>query len=66
MNPADYDRLLIAGPFDWNGLWLAATGGWYAGMMGYVLIWIAASLTLITGWDYFRKALPFLRDGAER
>lgn len=29
---------------------------------GLALIWIAAILTAITGWDYFRKALPFLRD----
>ncbi len=26
-----------------------------------MLLWIAAALTLITGWDYFRKALPYLR-----
>ena len=30
---------------------------------GLVLIWLAAALTAITGWDYFRKALPYLRDG---
>ncbi|PLL14409.1 CDP-diacylglycerol--glycerol-3-phosphate 3-phosphatidyltransferase [Tabrizicola sp. TH137] len=35
----------------------------YATMVGLVLIWVAAVLTLITGWDYFRKSLPFLRDG---
>lgn len=29
---------------------------------GLVLIWIAAVLTVITGWDYFRKALPYLKD----
>ncbi len=29
---------------------------------GLVLIWIAAALTLLTGWDYFRKSLPFLKD----
>ena len=34
-----------------------------ANHMGIALIWIAAILTAITGWDYFRKALPFLRDG---
>lgn len=28
-----------------------------------VLLWLAAGLTLVTGWDYFRKALPFLEDG---
>lgn len=30
--------------------------------VGLVLIWIAAILTAITGWDYFHKSLPFLRD----
>ena len=29
---------------------------------GLALIWIAAGLTLITGGDYLRKALPYLRD----
>lgn len=33
-----------------------------AGDAGLVLIWIAAVLTAITGWEYFRKALPFLKD----
>ncbi|GGE58785.1 CDP-diacylglycerol--glycerol-3-phosphate 3-phosphatidyltransferase [Actibacterium pelagium] len=41
----------------------------YRGMIaseqgGILLLWIAAALTLITGWDYFRKSLPFLRDDA--
>ncbi len=39
----------------------------YYGMMissfaGIILLWLAAVLTLITGFDYFRKALPYLRD----
>lgn len=29
---------------------------------GRALLWVAAVLTLITGWDYFRKSLPFLRE----
>lgn len=29
---------------------------------GLLLIWVAAVLTAVTGWDYFRKALPLLRD----
>ena len=37
-------------------------GGRYAGLAGLALIWLAAALTLLTGADYFRKALPFLRD----
>lgn len=33
-----------------------------AGDVGLVLMWIAAALTAMTGLDYFRKSLPFLRD----
>lgn len=33
-----------------------------ANHVGLALIWVAAVLTAVTGWDYFRKALPFLRD----
>lgn len=29
---------------------------------GLFLLWIAAGLTLVTGWDYFRKAMPYLRE----
>ncbi len=36
----------------------------FANLLGFVLIWIAAILTAITGWEYFRKARPFLRDDA--
>lgn len=34
----------------------------WSGQIGLVLLWVAAGLTLLTGWDYFRKALPFLKD----
>ncbi|MWD26633.1 CDP-diacylglycerol--glycerol-3-phosphate 3-phosphatidyltransferase [Aquicoccus sp. SCR17] len=34
----------------------------WTGRFGLTLLWIAAALTLITGIDYFRKAIPFLRD----
>lgn len=36
-----------------------------ATMVGLGLIWIAALLTGLTGWDYFQKALPFLREEKE-
>lgn len=36
----------------------AAVATW----IGLALIWIAAALTAITGWDYYRKAGPYLRD----
>lgn len=30
--------------------------------IGLALIWVAALLTGLTGWDYFAKALPYLKD----
>lgn len=36
----------------------------WAGRVGLALLWIAAALTLVTGWEYFRKAKPYLRDDA--
>ena len=30
---------------------------------GLVMLWIAAILTLITGFEYFKKAIPALREG---
>jgi CDP-diacylglycerol--glycerol-3-phosphate 3-phosphatidyltransferase len=34
----------------------------YATIVGLALIWVAAILTLFTGWDYFIKSLPYLKD----
>ena len=34
--------------------------GWLVGWAGLALLWLAAALTVITGWDYGRKALPLL------
>ena len=33
-----------------------------ATLIGLALIWVAAAFTALTGWDYFRKSLPYLRD----
>ncbi|MFV0492073.1 MAG: CDP-diacylglycerol--glycerol-3-phosphate 3-phosphatidyltransferase [Pseudorhodobacter sp.] len=62
MDAAEYSAAMEQGPRDWNELWLVAQGSFYARITGYVLIWLAAILTFITGWDYFRKALPHLKD----
>ena len=32
------------------------------GALGLLLLWVAAVLTVVTGWDYARKALPHLSD----
>lgn len=61
-SPSEYQAALDNGPDDWNHIWLSMEAGWYAGLAGILLIWIAALLTALTGLDYFRKALPFLRE----
>ena len=45
---------------DHNILTFASTTGETVWLAGLVLIWVAAALTVITGWDYFRRALPHL------
>jgi cardiolipin synthase len=35
--------------------------GWVT-LLGIVILWISAALTLLTGWDYFSKSLPHLKD----
>lgn len=47
---------------DQVGVNLYTTGMIWSAWIGVGLLWIAALLTVITGWDYFRKALPFLRE----
>ncbi len=44
------------------GLWWKYGGMVWSGRIGLWLLWLAAGLTVVTGVDYFFKALPFLRD----
>lgn len=46
---------------DLQGLKWKLAGAEWAGRAGLWLLWIAAALTLVTGWDYFRKATPYLK-----
>ena len=48
-----------------NVLSVANLGGETVWLIGLALIWLAAALTAITGWDYLRKALPYLGEAAE-
>ena len=47
---------------DLQGLRWKAAGMDITGWAGLALLWIAAALTLITGYDYFRKSIPHLRE----
>jgi CDP-diacylglycerol--glycerol-3-phosphate 3-phosphatidyltransferase len=49
---------------DVQGLHWKLRGMVWTGNIGIALLWIAAALTLITGWDYFRKATPHLKETA--
>ena len=53
-NGSETSSLIHSGVF-YNGMYAS----WYSGVL---LLWAAAALTVITGIDYFRKALPYLRD----
>ena len=62
MTPEAYAELVTRGEADPIRTCLKRDCSAFATNVGLGLIWIAAVLTFLTGWDYFRKALPFLRD----
>lgn len=49
--------LVGEGKLPWSDSWSDL-----ATQAGLLLMWVAAVLTAITGWDYFSKARPWLRD----
>jgi CDP-diacylglycerol--glycerol-3-phosphate 3-phosphatidyltransferase len=54
------DALDQIGMSDLSVVDLATYDGGIVWLLGLALIWVAAVLTVITGADYFRKALPYL------
>lgn len=62
MDQAMVDAILAGQEKDLHGLQWKLTGMVWCGHVGLWLLWLAAALTLITGFDYFRKATPFLKD----
>ena len=62
MNAKIYGDVMSGAIEDVNGV--AGYAMWMDGTwtVGVILLWIAAALTAITGWDYFLKSLPFLRE----
>jgi len=47
---------------DLQGLRWKLAGMEWAGWIGLWLLWLAAALTVLTGWDYLRRAMPHLRE----
>ncbi|WP_121629156.1 CDP-diacylglycerol--glycerol-3-phosphate 3-phosphatidyltransferase [Tropicibacter alexandrii] len=62
MDDAMINAILTGIEDDHLGLGWKYQGMIWTGRIGLILLWIAAALTLMTGWDYFRKALPFLKE----
>jgi CDP-diacylglycerol--glycerol-3-phosphate 3-phosphatidyltransferase len=62
MTPEAYAEAVLRGEADPIRTCLKRDCSAFATNVGLILIWIAAILTFLTGWDYFRKSLPFLRD----
>lgn len=62
MDQSMVDAIFAGTQPDLMGLrWKHAAMEW-AGTIGLGLLWLAAALTLITGMDYLKKAMPFLKE----
>ena len=62
MNQDIVSQILAGDLEDTHGLGWKLEGMIWAGWIGLVLLWVAGALTAITGYDYFRKAWPHLKD----
>ncbi|MBE1285720.1 MAG: CDP-diacylglycerol--glycerol-3-phosphate 3-phosphatidyltransferase [Rhodobacteraceae bacterium] len=56
------DQIMSGEVEDLQGLRWKFEGMIWTGRVGLWLLWIAAALTLITGADYLRKAMPHLKE----
>ena len=64
MDQTMFDAILAGEVEDLGHIRFHMTGMTWSGNIGLALLWLAALLTLITGWDYFRKSVPHLREEA--
>ncbi|PCH72803.1 MAG: CDP-diacylglycerol--glycerol-3-phosphate 3-phosphatidyltransferase [Rhodobacteraceae bacterium] len=62
MDDALINEILSGTVEDLNGLGWKLAGMDWAGRIGLWLLWLAAGLTLLTGMDYLRKAMPHLKE----
>lgn len=62
MDDQIYTQIIAGEMEDLFGLRWKEAGMIWSGRIGLFLLWIAAALTLITGADYMRKALPHLKE----
>lgn len=62
MDQTMVEQIMLGEIEDVNGLRGYFHGMVWSGRIGLWLLWLAGLLTLITGLDYFRKALPHLKE----
>jgi CDP-diacylglycerol--glycerol-3-phosphate 3-phosphatidyltransferase len=62
MDGATVDGIFAGDVPDEGGLVWKWTGAFYSWWIGIILLWAAMLLTVITGADYLRKAMPYLRE----
>jgi len=62
MEPSMIQDILSGDVPDFQGLRWKLSGMEWSGRVGLWLLWLAAGLTLVTGVDYLRKALPHLKE----
>ena len=62
MTPEQYVEAVMAGTADPIRACGKRDCASYANLVGIWLMWVAALLTMVTGWEYFVKSLPFLRE----
>lgn len=62
MDVATIDAILLGDLPDEGGIIWKLNGAYYSWWIGIILLWAAMVLTVITGADYLRKAMPFLRE----
>ncbi|GAA6179876.1 MULTISPECIES: CDP-diacylglycerol--glycerol-3-phosphate 3-phosphatidyltransferase [unclassified Shimia] len=62
MDQALVDQVMLGEVEDLQGLRWKHAGMVWSGWIGLWLLWLAATLTAITGIDYFNKARPHLKD----
>jgi CDP-diacylglycerol--glycerol-3-phosphate 3-phosphatidyltransferase len=62
MDMATFDQIMTGQLPDTLGLAMTHAATFYSWWGGVLLLWIAAILTLVTGFDYFRKSLPYFRE----
>jgi len=62
MDPGIVGAILDGQEIDQFNIWYKYHGMIWSLYGGIILLWVAALLTLVTGFDYYLKAVPFLRE----